>query len=94
MTPGKSWLDCRSESVLVSAFKLAEDQPLDGKAFILRLYETGGFSSSAVIRFAYPVAKVVETDLIEDEETNLPMDGNELKLAFSHHEVKALKIYC
>jgi alpha-mannosidase len=90
---GEPCLECCSESVLASAFKLAEDQPLNGKAYILRLYETHGLSGSAIIKFGFPVVKVLETDLIENEATDLPIDGNEIKLDFSHHEVKTLKVY-
>jgi alpha-mannosidase len=94
LKPGEAWLECHSKSVLVSALKLAEDQPSIGKAYILRLYETHGLSGTAAVRFGFPLMKVVETDLIENDETELPVDGNAINLVFSHHEVKTLKFFC
>jgi len=87
-------LECRSDSVLVSALKLAEDQPSSGKAYILRLYETHGLSGAALLRFGFPLHKIVETDLTENEGAELPLDGNPLQLLFSHHEVKTFKFFC
>ena len=86
------WLECTSDSVLVSAFKLAEDQPAEGRAYIVRLFESAGKAGQASLKFGFQVKKVEETDLMELRIAEIDLAHNVVQLNFLHHEVKTLKV--
>jgi alpha-mannosidase len=49
-------------SIVVEAVKLAEDRSGD---LIVRLYEASGARSNGTVSFAFAVAQITETDLLE-----------------------------
>jgi alpha-mannosidase len=51
-----------SAAIVIEAVKLAEDRSGD---LIVRLYEASGARATGAVRFGFPVADVVETDLLE-----------------------------
>ena len=93
INPGFSLLECQSDSVIISAFKLAEDQPAAGRYFILRLYEIDGKPSTAVIKFPDRVRAACETDLMETPVfPEIPVN-HELTLSFAPFEIKTVRIH-
>lgn len=96
LEPGRAWLACESPSVLVSAVKLAEDQPEHGAAIIIRLYEAHGRAAEATLKPAWPVARAEETDMIERPLSGVDVirsaDGDQIRLAFAPHEIRTLRL--
>jgi len=90
--PGNPCLECSSQSVMVSAFKSAEEQTEKGRATIVRLYETDGQAAATTQHFNFPVLSVEETDLMENTIGILPSTNNEISLVFSPHEIKTIKL--
>ncbi len=94
LKPGETLLACHSESVLVSALKLAEDQPQAGAQVIVRLYETQGRRSRAVIASARPIQRAEETNLIEDRKRTLPVfGGHQVRLSFKPHQIRTVRLW-
>ena len=91
--PGEAYLTCEPGNVVVSAVKLAEDQPTDSTAMIIRLFESKGEPTSATLRLKWPVVKAEETDMLERTEKALTVANNTLALEFGGHEIKTLKLY-
>jgi alpha-mannosidase len=81
-------LSVQPENLMISTFKMAEDRSGDS---ILRVYETHGEPSAAVVAFPC-AAKVWETDMLEKNGTPLVEKGRELHVAFRPHEIKTFRI--
>ena len=90
--PGNPWLECESNSVLISACKLAEDQPEGIKSIIVRLYESHGKSNAAFLKVNFPFFAIYETDLIEQPISPIQVEDNGVKMDFAPFEIKTLKI--
>ena len=93
LQPGQPWLCCESPSVLVSAVKLAEDQPAEEMAVVVRLYEAHGQAADAALTLGWPVARAEETDLVERRTADLVVADGAVRLAFAPHEIKTVKFY-
>lgn len=91
--PGKlsrsmSFVKVNPQNVILAVMKKAEDS----SDTILRLYETAGNDSEAEIIFSNKVAGCFETDMLEKEIKNIPVNGNSLKVPMGHCEIKTLKV--
>jgi len=99
LRPGQPWLSCASASVLISAVKLAEDQPAGGQAVIVRLYEAHGRLAEAALHPAWPVARAEEVNLIEQELAPgeparvLSQTNGVIHLSFAPYEVKTVRLF-
>ncbi|MCL5998112.1 MAG: glycosyl hydrolase-related protein, partial [Chloroflexi bacterium] len=91
--PGQSWLKCSAKNVAVSAVKFAEDQPAQGAAVIVRVYEAHGQAAKAKLQFGWPVARAEEVDMIEHPLGDVAVRKGTLQLALKPHEIKTLKLY-
>ena len=76
-------------NIIAEAVKPAED---DSDAFVLRLYECEGSKTVTDVSLASPVQKAEGTNLLEDVQEALPLDGNTLHLSFRPFEVKTIKL--
>jgi len=92
MPPGQPALTCQPASVLVSAFKWAEDQPAEGHDLIVRLYESHGRPASASLAFGFPVRSAEEVDLVENALHPVPITDGRLHLEFGPYEIKTLRL--
>lgn len=84
--PG-SFLTIGAGNIIVESIKWAES----GRAFIVRLYEAGRLGTHTSIRFSPPVAKVQETNLLEEEVRSHHLRNGELSLYFRPFEIKTLR---
>ena len=75
-------------NVIAEAVKPAED---DSDAFVLRLYECEGTKTAARIALGDAVARVTETNLLEDELETVALTDGEAALTFRPFEIKTLK---
>lgn len=94
LKPGEPLLSCDSASVLITTLKLAEDQPGPGVQVIVRLCETHGRRSEAVIRSARSIALAEESTLSEGEGPALPVEEHcRLSLSCAPFQIRTLRLY-
>jgi alpha-mannosidase len=93
--PGKlpastSFLTLAGDNVVIGAIKKAEDDD----DLVLRLVETAGKNSNAVLKFSdhWKLAAAAETDLLELDPKPLAVGGNELALTLTPFEIKTVKV--
>ena len=94
-TPGavhssKPILSIDAPNVVAESVKPAED---DADAFVVRMYECEGTQTTASVRFGVPFARVVRTNMLEDEEETLTPAQDEVQLRFRPFEIKTIKVY-
>ena len=76
-------------NVIVEAVKPAED---DSGAVVLRLYECEGSKTATDLTLSAPVKKAELTNLLEDVQGEVPVDGKKLTLFFRPFEIKTIKL--
>ena len=77
-----------SSDVVVEAVKKAEDSA----DIIVRLYECAHSGARSKVRFGFPVAAIIETNLMEETLAELPLTDNSVSLTFQPFEIKTLKV--
>ena len=92
LRPGQPGLTCDAPNVVISAIKLAEEQPASGEAVIVRVYEAHGKPAEARLRPAWPIARAEETDLIEHRIADLPLADGVVTLTLAPHEIKTVRL--
>jgi alpha-mannosidase len=90
LNPGKPWLAVGSDAAVVSALKLAEDQPGGAPAVVVRLYEAYGRPAETSLNTAWPVASVATADPIERPGNAAPVGEDGIRLAFQPYEIKTI----
>ena len=83
-----SFVSAQPENVILTVIKKAEDSD----DVILRFYETSGKEAKAVIRLAETLRGARETDLMENETTEMPVQQRTIEVPISKHEIKTIKI--
>jgi alpha-mannosidase len=84
----KSFLSIHPENLILTTMKMAEDSD----DWILRFYETVGKEAEAVIELPKVPESVKETDLMENEKSNSPVQDREIHVRTRKHEIKTLKV--
>ena len=90
--PGQPGVTCDAPGALISALKLAEDQPAGGDAVIVRVYESHGQAGQAALRAAWPIKDAAEVNLIEQPEASLAQDDRGVVLPLRAHEIKTARL--
>jgi alpha-mannosidase len=90
---GQAWLKSSARNVAVSAMKFAEDQPAQGAAVIVRVYEAHGQSGKARLQFGWPVARAEEVDMLERPIGEVSLSKGAAQVTLKPHEIKTLKLY-
>jgi alpha-mannosidase len=75
--------------VLVETVKPLEDT---AHAFLLRVYEAEGAHVNTKLSFGIPVSKVYETNMLEENQKEIPAAGNEIALTFRPFEIKSIRV--
>ena len=83
-----SFVSAQPENVILTVIKKAEDSD----DVILRFYETSGKEAKAVIRLAETLKGARETDLMENETAEMPVQQRTIEVPISKHEIKTIKI--
>jgi alpha-mannosidase len=78
-----SWFAVDDPNLVLDTVKRAEDSD----ALVLRLYEAHGGRGVARIRVALPFTRAVRANLLEDEQTDLPVTGAEIELDYRPHQI-------
>ena len=77
-----------ADNIIIDAIKRSED----GQGFIVRMFESHGCCTDAVVRFFDSAVCVQETNLIERPVGKEYSNTDEIKLSFSPFEIKTLKV--
>lgn len=83
-----SFVELDAENVVVETVKRAEYD----NSIIIRLYECNGSGAKANIKLDYNVKDVKIVDLMENEVSNLELNGNIVQLQFSPFEIQTIKL--
>lgn len=86
--PEKSFVSVDNRGIVVDAVMRARDD----SGIIIRMYQSSRRKASAVITTERAFAKAVECNLMEQEENEIPLNGNSFELVFKPFEVKTIKL--
>ncbi|GLX66701.1 alpha-mannosidase [Paenibacillus glycanilyticus] len=76
-------------SILAETVKLAEDGSGD---WIVRLYESTGSATRCEVRASLSYSKVMETNMLEENQAELPAVDDRIQLHFRPFEVKTIRL--
>jgi alpha-mannosidase len=65
----------------------------DSDALVLRLYEAHGARGVARIRIALPFTRAARANLLEDEETDLPVADGEIEIDYRPHQILTVLVH-
>lgn len=88
LPPEHSFLQAKSENVIVTALKKAEDDD----TLILRFYEWAGKTGDAIFQLPAGAQSASETDLMERPTSNAALNKSELSVPTKPYEIKTVKI--
>lgn len=89
MISAKSYLEIDNTDVALSMFKVADDQ----NGYIVRMFNASDKPSTAKLNTNLDIKGAVETDLLEQTVTELPIFNGELKLILRPWEIKTVRIF-
>lgn len=75
-------------NVIIETVKRAED----GQGLIVRLYESQRKRDQAVIETAYPLKRAWETNLLEENERGLAVDGSKVRIDLRPFQIMTLRM--
>ena len=61
-------------------------------AWIIRLYECYNSSKPVTLTLFRPIAYAAECDMLEEDDVEIPFEGNQIKLEVKPFEIKTLKV--
>jgi alpha-mannosidase len=88
LPPTHSFFSIEPNNLILTVIKKSEDSD----DLILRIYETSGEETKAVIQVAQPFEDARETDLLEREISKLKTRNDKIELPIGKHEIKTIKI--
>lgn len=83
-----SFFRASPSNIVLAAIKKAEDR----ESLVLRLYESEGEETDALVEFFRKPKKIYELDLMENRLNSVPFGKNSLSLKFGKSEIKTLEI--
>jgi len=83
-----SFLSAEPENIILTTIKKAEDSD----ETILRFYETSGKDTKVSIHLDRCPVIAKETNLMEEEESELPISGKTIEVPIGKHEIKTVKV--
>jgi alpha-mannosidase len=78
---------CSSEHIFIDTLKFSED----GGSIVARIYEAEGSSGRAHLTFGFEVEKVELTNVLEEHQLDLTLEGDSLALELAAFEIKTIK---
>jgi len=88
LAPEHSFLQTKSDNVIVTAVKKAEDE----NALVVRFFEWAGKQGDVAIQLPPGAVSAAETDLMEKPSGNLPLSSGEVKMPTKPYEIKTVKV--
>jgi len=83
-----SFASIQPDNIILTVIKKAEDS----EDTILRFYETAGKDTKAIIQVTETLKDAKETDLLENETSEIPTQERTIEMPVSKHEIKTIKI--
>lgn len=90
---GKAGITCSAQNVVISAVKLAEEQPEQGRALIVRMYESHGKAVEVSLGFMWHIDQIELVDLLEHTLSVVPLHLNQCRVSLKPHEIVTLKLH-
>ena len=93
MPPSFSFLEVTPENVVLSAFKLEQEDWGPGSPVVVRFYETAGRETEAQVTFSAPLMMLEETNHLEEriESDAHRWEEGRATIAFRPHEIKTFR---
>ena len=88
LAPEHSFVQARSENIIVTALKKAEDDD----ALVLRFYEWAGKEGEAEVQIPPGAQSAAETDLMERPIGSLSVQNDSVKVHTKPYEIKTIKV--
>jgi alpha-mannosidase len=88
LAPEHSFVQARSENIILTALKKAEDDD----ALVLRFYEWAGKDGEAQLQIPPGAQSATETDLMEKTIGSLPVQNDGVTVHTKPHEIKTIKV--
>jgi alpha-mannosidase len=89
LTPDScSLITVSAPNVIIETIKRAED----GDGIIVRLYESQRKRGPVAVRFAFPVAAAWETNLLEENQAELPVADGAIRLDLRPYQIVTLRV--
>ncbi|MFN2154541.1 MAG: alpha-mannosidase [Anaerolineae bacterium] len=94
MPPSFGFLEVLPENVVLTAFKLEEEDWGPGSPVVVRFYETAGQETEAQVRFAAPLMMLEETNHLEEriESDAFEWEEERATIRFRPHEIKTFRL--
>jgi len=83
-----SLVTCSAPNVVIETVKRAED----GDGIIVRLYESHRKRGAVTVRFAFAVGSAWETNLLEENQAELPVSDGEVSLKLRPYQIVTLRV--
>ncbi len=85
--PGRSLFKIDRKSIILETVKKSEE----GEGIVLRLYESMRTRGLAVIETPFEISAAWKTNLLEEEEEVLDLDGRNIRFSFRPFEIVNIK---
>lgn len=93
MMPGEgkdgSLLSVSEKNIIIETVKTAEDKSGD---IIVRLYESKNAYTKCILKFGLGIEAVFVTDMLENNEEQLPIFNKQIQLRMKPFEIKTLRV--
>jgi alpha-mannosidase len=86
--PIGSFVSTSVPNVVIETIKLAED----GNGLIVRMYEDQRNRGKATIKTNFALAEAHQCNILEEDETPLPVNGNEIQIDFAPYQIITLRL--
>jgi alpha-mannosidase len=83
-----SFLAVDAPNLIVETVKAAED----GRGLIVRLYESRRMRGCAALTCAFPLSAAWRTNLIEEDQSSLTVEGNTVRFEFRPFQILTLRL--
>lgn len=84
----KTYITCSNSNIIIETVKPAEDK----NGYIIRLYDCANVKSVAKISLPKKAVKIVDCDMLENEQTVLAENSNIFTLNVNNYEIKTIKV--
>ena len=86
--PQSTLCELDADNIIIESIKGAED----GQGYILRIYVAEGSATQCQLKINHQLTSIVQTNMLEDVESQYNVAANEIELKFTPFEIKTLKI--
>lgn len=88
LSTSSSWFSVSPEHIVLETVKKAEEDD----SIILRLYESHGCHATCTLKTILPVKRSIETNLLEQEEQEIPVGDRKITLEFTPFQIRTIKL--